>query len=462
MKNELIPGSQNLFILQETDEMRHPYETALKSALSRETKLVWFPSFDDLMASNARIEPMALIIDLDCLTQPIEGQIEHLRAQFPTSDLIALSSSDSSQLALQCIRSGFVDYLLKPASPEELAYSLKKSQQRREFIQKMEDPTINVVRAVTQISSCTTPTLARLYTLENLLLLLKGTGAAWVHMDARSRDRTKYICTVPRKLENSQINKIIPFKNIDFAHPRAIIVNEVDVKGRRLLLPCRNFPEGAIFVWGIERPIGTRTLASASLLLEHSEISLLNIQKFDEVKQQTFIDDLTGLYNSRYLKYALTNSILRCRQPNQRFSVLFIDVDHFKTINDKYTHLIGSEFLVTIGKTIKNAVRRIDPVFRYGGDEFVVILNDTGIEGALEIAERIRKNIERRIFVIRDQRIQTTVSIGIATYRDHAQDRDTLLKLADEAMYVAKRETRNAVHLAFGVEGNDRPIKAAS
>ena len=104
---------------------------------------------------------------------------------------------------------------------------------------------------------------------------------------------------------------------------------------------------------------------------------------------------------------------------------------------------------IAIGRTVKNAVRRIDHVFRYGGDEFVVILNETGIDGATEIAERIRKNIERRVFVIKECRIQTTVSIGIATYPDHAADRDTLLRLADEAMYSAKNRTRNAVCLAI-------------
>ncbi|MEZ4749567.1 MAG: GGDEF domain-containing protein [Bdellovibrionota bacterium] len=156
------------------------------------------------------------------------------------------------------------------------------------------------------------------------------------------------------------------------------------------------------------------------------------------LKQQTFVDDLTGLYNSRFLKFAITNAIMKCRDPNQSFSILFIDVDHFKQVNDKYGHVIGSEFLVAIGKTIKNAVRGIDPAFRYGGDEFVVILHNSDTEGARVIAERIRKNIERRVFIIQDQKLSTTVSIGIATYPIHAAERETLLQLADEAMYSAK------------------------
>ena len=204
------------------------------------------------------------------------------------------------------------------------------------------------------------------------------------------------------------------------------------------------------------QPVTTQDLADSRLLVEHSELSLTNLQKFDQIKRQTFMDDLTGLYNARYLKFALTNAILRCKDPKQSFSVLFLDVDHFKSVNDKYGHLVGSEFLIAIGKTIKNSVRNIDPVFRYGGDEFVVILLDTPLDGAAEIAERLRRQIERRLFVIQKQRLQTTVSIGIAAYPEHASEKETLLRMADEAMYSAKRQTRNAVHLAVG---GDAPAK---
>ncbi len=435
-----------VFVLQETDEMRHPYEAALRVVGS---EILWFHSVGALLDGTVRPEPMALIVDLECLRQPVEPEIENLRAQFPSTELIALSGTDSSQLALQCIRSGFGDFLLKPTSPEELAYSIRKARQRRESIQKIQDPRAGVVRAITQINGCTTPTLVRLYTLESLLKTTDAVGAAWLSLDKRGPELTRVLCSVPKRTATSKIVFDLPFEKINFGSPRPIALRRRSTGLRKLLLPCRDFPTGALFLWGIKEKITTKTLSAAKVLTDQAEMSLLNIRKFDEVKQQTFVDDLTGLYNSRYLKYALTNSILRCKAPNQTFSVLFIDVDHFKNINDKHSHLVGSEFLVTIGKTIKNAVRRIDPVFRYGGDEFVVILNGTSTEGAKEIAERIRKNIERRLYVIKEQRIQTTVSIGIATYPEHASDMETLLRLADEAMYSVKREARNAVHIAL-------------
>lgn len=223
-------------------------------------------------------------------------------------------------------------------------------------------------------------------------------------------------------------------------------------------MPCQSYPKGSILLWGVDKSeLGH--LSMAKLIQEHGDLCLLNLQKFEELKQQTFVDDLTGLYNSRFLKFAITNAIMKCRDPSQSFSILFIDVDHFKQVNDKHGHVIGSEFLVAIGKTIKNAVRGIDPAFRYGGDEFVVILHNSDTEGARVIAERIRKNIERRVFIIQDQKLSTTVSIGLATYPIHAAERETLLQLADEAMYSAKKSTRNAVHLALGLE---RPAKTGT
>jgi len=200
--------------------------------------------------------------------------------------------------------------------------------------------------------------------------------------------------------------------------------------------------------WDVPEHVSTKRLASTQMLLDHSETCLFNVHKLKELKQQTFIDDLTGLYNARFLKYAVTNAIRNCKDPHQSFSVLFIDVDHFKGINDKYGHLVGSEFLIAIAKTVKNSVRSIDIAFRYGGDEFVVILTGTNTEGAREIAERLRKNIEMRIFAIQGKRLRTTVSIGLATYPKHADEREQLLKLADDAMYEAKRVSRNKVYLA--------------
>jgi len=449
IKHPLGTAPRCIFVLQEGEEMRHPYETAL---VPQGLEIVWFKDWDTLLKAHPPVPPVAVIVDLDCLKQPYELPFENLRSHFSGTDLIALSGNDSSQMALQCIRSGFSDFLLKPASPEELAYSVRKSKQKNDLVQKTKDPTSSLMRAVTQLSGCTTPTLVRIHALEYLLGLLKAEGGVWAKLDSRGPEHSRILCSIPRRDDSAKLLFDIPLEQWQQPQTKPFCFQLGKQEKPRFLIPMKGFQDEGLYLWGLEKKPTPTMQASTESLLEHAELALMNIQKFEEVKQQTFVDDLTGLYNSRYLRFALTNSIVRCKEQGQKFSVLFIDVDHFKNINDTHSHLVGSEFLITVGKTIKNAVRRIDPVFRYGGDEFVVILNDTPLDGAHEIAERIRKNIERRVFVIKEQRIQTTVSIGIAAYPDHAADRDDLLRLADEAMYSAKKSTRNAVRLATGIQ----------
>ncbi|MCB0403152.1 MAG: diguanylate cyclase [Bdellovibrionales bacterium] len=448
-------NKKHIFVLQPQDEIRHPYEHALWPLCE---KVVWFSRYMSLM-NYEKEEPGVLIVDLDCLSSPLEVQLQQIRRQFPGTDLIALSSSDSAQVALQCIRSGFADFLLKPTSPEELAWSVRKCQQHQEMIQRLapDDSKTGLVRAVTQISSCTTPTLVQLYTLEYMQSVMHCEGAAWLEAEGDSFTDTEVLCSVPKNTPTSLVLAQVPNQ----AFPERLdepLVHPTKGNKCNVLLACQNYPKSSILLWGVDKSELSH-LSMAKLIQEHGDLCLLNLQKFEELKQQTFVDDLTGLYNSRFLKFAITNAIMKCRDPNQSFSILFIDVDHFKQVNDKYGHVIGSEFLVAIGKTIKNAVRGIDPAFRYGGDEFVVILHNADTEGARVIAERIRKNIERRVFIIQDQKLSTTVSIGIATYPVHAAERETLLQLADEAMYSAKKSTRNAVHLALGLE---RPAKTGT
>jgi two-component system, cell cycle response regulator len=436
---------KSILILQAAEEMRHPYEGALASL---HVSVGWFQSLEDLVEAFRTLERVAVVIvDLDALGNAIESTLEKLTSTFKSCDLIALSSSDSAQMALQCLRSGFADYLLKPTSPEELSWCIRKRLQNHELFRRLEDEKIDVVRAITQISNCTTPSLVRFFALEFIARLLKAEGGAWVQLTGTS---PTVLCASPREINHSQLFFEIPKKvfTSEKQKPRIFSKKKRGVQTRKVFFPGKHFEGSGLFLWGIKSRVTRKELSKSDLMVEQAELSLINIEKFEQIKHQTFVDDLTGLYNSRYLKFALTNSVIKCKEPGQSFSVLFIDIDHFKKINDAHGHIIGSEFLVAIGRTVRNAVRRIDPVFRYGGDEFVVILNGTGVRGAQEIAERIRKNIERRVYVVHGQRIQTTVSIGIATYPLHANEKDTLLKLADEAMYSAKKESRNSVHLA--------------
>lgn len=171
-------------------------------------------------------------------------------------------------------------------------------------------------------------------------------------------------------------------------------------------------------------------------------------KEYSKTKEMTFIDDLTELYNQRYLPMALDECIARYEEKGEAFSVLFMDVDHFKKVNDHRGHLTGSRILVEIGKILKENIRSIDYGFRYGGDEFLLILSNTEPETANIVAERIRQHVESEVFQVGDKQLQVTLSIGIACYPLHAKNKQEVLEMADKAMYYGKNKSRNIVFMA--------------
>lgn len=429
---------QSVLFLGSGDEMQHPYISFFeKLNLSAE----WIGNLEEVYQKE-RGTPLAVVVDIDPLSRPLEPHLEKLRLSFPNSDLIALSGTDTASTALLVIRSGFSDFLLKPISPEELLWSIKKVIQKRELFQKLEEPEANVVRAMTQISSCSTPSLIRLSTLEFLLGFFKGQGSAWISL---KNQVSTNLCAYPKGIEDKLVQEKLSEINLSASPPPAVTWT-TRKNYRNVLLTCLEGSQ-AVLIWGITDKVNDDTLSTAKTLVEHSELSLLNLEKFEEIKHLSFTDELTGLFNSRYLRYALTNTINRSKNKAKSFSVLFIDVDHFKSINTQYGHLVGSDFLIAIGRSIRNCVREQDMVFRYGGDEFVVILSDLELEGAQMIAERIRLGVERRVFSIHGLKLRTTVSVGISMYPEHAKSQEDLLKLADSAMYSAKEQSRNSVHV---------------
>jgi two-component system cell cycle response regulator len=166
-----------------------------------------------------------------------------------------------------------------------------------------------------------------------------------------------------------------------------------------------------------------------------------------KMQELTIIDELTGLYNYRYFRLKLTDEIRRADRYHQPLSILMIDVDHFKKINDSQGHQTGNIILQEIVSIIKRSVRDVDIVARYGGEEFMVVLPQTSLRNALVIAERMRKGMEESFFTnAQGQRdIKTTISIGVAIYPDGVTSAEQLLDKVDRAMYKAKRDGRNKV-----------------
>lgn len=168
-----------------------------------------------------------------------------------------------------------------------------------------------------------------------------------------------------------------------------------------------------------------------------------------EAEQLLLTDDLTKMRNARYLREALISEIKRARRYNTQVSVLFLDLDNFKQINDEHGHLVGSHVLIEAAGAILGGVRNTDTVARYGGDEFVVLLPETTSERAEQVAERIRTRIAAHTFTGgRRRALRITASFGIASFPAHAQSPQQLIAAADAAMYRAKALNKNCLYTA--------------
>ena len=177
--------------------------------------------------------------------------------------------------------------------------------------------------------------------------------------------------------------------------------------------------------------------------------ALANAIDYHDATRQTLIDDLTRLYNVRYLYQTLEGEIRRARRYGSAVSVVFMDLDGFKMVNDAYGHRAGSATLTEVAQVITRSVRDSDFVARYGGDEFVLMLPETPAKRALQMAERVRQRIEAHRFkggVGAD--IYLTASFGVASFPEHATQAEKLIELADAAMYEAKQRDKNNVKLA--------------
>jgi len=177
--------------------------------------------------------------------------------------------------------------------------------------------------------------------------------------------------------------------------------------------------------------------------------ALANAIDYHNATRQTLIDDLTRLYNVRYLYQTLEGEIRRARRYGSAVSVVFMDLDGFKLVNDAYGHRAGSATLTEVALVITRSVRDSDFVARYGGDEFVLMLPETSAKRALQMAERVRLRIAAHRFkggVGAD--IYLTASFGVASFPEHATSAEKLIELADAAMYEAKQRDKNNVKLA--------------
>jgi diguanylate cyclase (GGDEF)-like protein len=225
-------------------------------------------------------------------------------------------------------------------------------------------------------------------------------------------------------------------------------------------LSCRGRRVGALVALDGQRSareprIAAGILRAVRVLLEPASVALDNALLLKRVEALSVTDDLTRLYNSRYLNLVLRRETKRASRSGRPLSLLFIDLDGFKAINDTHGHLYGSRALVEVAAVIRRSARETDVVSRFGGDEFALILPDTGGEGAFAVGERTRERIAAHMFLAGDGLdIHLTASVGVATLPDVAASAEELMQAADKAMYQVKDSGKNGIQAAVAPADN--------
>ncbi len=387
--------------------------------------------------------------------------LERVRRSHPGTDFVLLTAHASVESAVGALRLGAVDYLVKPVQQTELSRCVERLVTGRRLLRE----NARLRASLRTLESC-----------ETLLRCLDADEVYGVALDlllaALPRVRGLALFRRPQ-LPNSdgvafrgfEQNQSHGFRDLLAGekpvepHADALAVVEAGVLHERLKEagidagPALAIPlvgseaeSGVIWLFEDGRPFQEDEIERARVIAQHAEIALGNAERYSDAKERAFIDDVTGVYNARYLLEATEREIQRAERYGKDLCVLFLDLDHFKLVNDRHGHLVGSQTLRRLSVLLLQCIRQVDTLARYGGDEFTILLEDTNLRAGGEVAERIRRSVADSVFEgSRGAPIRLTISIGIAAYPLHRLDRDGLLDLADKAMYRAKSLGRNCV-----------------
>ncbi|MGA8891665.1 MAG: diguanylate cyclase [Anaeromyxobacteraceae bacterium] len=370
----------------------------------------------------------------------------------PDVQVVVITALDRVDPAVRAMRAGASDYLVKPVTPEALQLSVQRSLSTRALL--AENSALRGHVNLFETCQRITGTLERETVLHLALPALAAecgaSAAALLEREGEDRWRLSGVHGLPTEDAGEVLAPALP--RLSDLVPDATLLVELDWAGhpgtRCLCLPLSEGPEilGAACLL-LDRPLDAERTGRAAFICRHLGMALRTLGRLSHVEQLAYVDDVTHLYNNRFLDVALDRELAGGRP----FSLLFMDLDRFKMVNDRHGHLMGSALLGEFGRVLRSCVRDEDVLVRYGGDEFVALLAGVDSGGGLKVAERVRRAVEDHRFLSREGlSVRLTVSIGLASHPEHAPSKALLLELADRAMYRGKESTRNVVYIAAG------------
>jgi two-component system, cell cycle response regulator len=463
-----VIASTALRRVQEVDTGRGRFETVLDEEVTAKT--LPLQNGPSLLATTPHTEvgglsTQVVLIGLLLLAAMGTAIIGYWLARLITHPLEELSHG------AQAITEGNFDHEIPIRSRDEVgrvavAFN-EMTAKLRETINELSSSRTQLERAVRRVGE----TLRSTHDMKQMLESIVNTAADAVQADAA----VLWMFTATRESVYPAIIRGVVGRSMESIKVGEGIAGQVAERGNSIVLPgdevlsrrARSEPDfpvtAAIPLYSQARLMGVLTVYrkdpeqlftradtdTVIFLAEQGGVAIENVLLHEDAQRLSLTDGLTGVWNRRYFQMQFRQVLATASRFDRPFSIMMLDLDHFKRVNDTHGHQRGDAILVEFSQRVSGALREIDTFARYGGEEFICLLAETGLGGAATTAEKIREVIKSQPFGgVGDEPISLTVSIGVASYPEHGDSFRGLVEAADQAMYRAKQEGRDRVRTA--------------
>src|ERR1039457_904440 len=404
------------------------------------------------------------LVITDLVMPDVDGMeiLSKAKESDPSIDVIMVTGNANMESAIFALKHGARDYIVKPINSDEFLHSVAQCLDQRRILDENEElksmlalyqssQTIAGCLEIERVYHLMLDAIARELDISRGMGLFKS-GSSFEMYEIKRISNT--IAEHFKEVILSNIAKNLPgnrlMTRIQFSEKSSTLpgILEFEIEEAYLIfVRSKGILKGIIVLFnepGLRLPDFSAKKRNILFLLEQSVLALENATSYSLAKDMLFIDDLSGLFNQRYLEVALDREMKRIGRYSSHLAVLFLDMDSFKQVNDTHGHLVGSRVMKEMGSLMKQSVRDVDVVIRYGGDEYTAILVETPPEMAQVVAERIRSMVASHVFLAEDgYNIQLTCSIGYSCCPEDTVSKEELLEMADQAMYAGKGNGKN-------------------